>query len=248
MLAVGGAMQDVGWKDKIAAVILFTLFILVVIIPIFNKAFGQGIDHTRLTMNYTVRDWMNETQTAYLPDTVLNRALNFAQYETMLAMMGKTNVDSQVIITTQNAVRYALNSNAIRGDIVSATRRVETNQGGGEVGLIRVDPSQLGKLGDGVIPSAYYIMGEFFCLATNPTGSDTISVYYTPKPQPLKGNDSTLYIAPEDEFGMLALTTSILYARDGQTNLATFWANLWRDHLTIRGVVGQPSQAPATGQ
>ena len=55
-------------------------------------AWGQSLLVDRQTVNYTVRDMLAETQTTFLPDTTLDRLINYAQHETMLALKGQSSV------------------------------------------------------------------------------------------------------------------------------------------------------------
>lgn len=221
------------------------LLVTALALALAGTAFGQTIDHTRKSAKQAVRDLTVHLQTTYLPDTALNRILNYAHTEAVLALGDKTNTDTVRVITNQQQLYYSLTSNSIRGRIAGIGRRIETNQGGGEQGLAEITPDQIGKMGEGVIPASYAVQGDYFGLGSVPTGGDTLIVYYVPKPNVLAADDSTFTLSVEDEPAMIFLSNAMVMARDHQNDLARLWLNLYMLHLQSKGV---GVQAPAAGQ
>lgn len=204
---------------------------------------AQGIDGTRLSINQFVRDLLDEKEkysTDRVPDSSLDRMIHYAQFQAMIDLGEKTNVDTAVILGVQGQMRYYLNDNSVSGRIVGAVRRTETSQGRGDVGMVPIDLSQAGKLGEGVIPNSYDVFGNYFIVGTPPLGSDTFFVYYTPKPQDLLADDSTLAVAEEDRVAVAYLAAAWTYASNLDLNMATFWMNMYYNHLKSKGI-GAPS-------
>lgn len=209
-----------------------------------SNAFGQTMDNTRLSMNQYVRDLVMEPDTTYLRDSTLNRILNLSNVATMLALGGATNIDTQVVICSAGKMRYTLNSNAIQGSVEGVARFVETAQGGGRTGFIEIDISQIGQLGEGVIPNSYAIQGDQLFLGTRPLSSDTLEIYYAPRANALDADTSAVTLSTEDQPALVFLSAAMFYARDHQIQLAQMYLGLWSRMVGVKG--GAPA-APAGG-
>ena len=233
-------------KERVAAIILMLALAFVIGFFWWTDGHTQTIDHTRLSANQAVRDMLAELQTTFLPDTALNRILNYAHNEASIALGAATNIDTFRIVTNNQQQWYSVSdSNSISGKIAGVGRRIETDQGGGEIGFVEIQSSQIGKLGEGVIPNSYAVQGGYIGLGTPPNGGDTLIVYYIPQPNELTADSSDVTLAVEDEPAMIFLSNALVMARDHQPNLAQFWLNLYMLHLQSKGV---GVQAPAAGQ
>lgn len=202
---------------------------------------AQTVADTREGMNRYVRDLVNETDTLkYLPDSTLDRMIHYAHRTTMLALGKYTAVDVDTIICTQGKQQYSLSSDflttdtAIVGRVVGIMRRVETNQGVGDVGFVEVDFTQVGKLGEGVIPNSYKVEGDNIILGTAPTGGDTLFVYYEPLADILDAYGDALTVASEDVPAVAYLTASQVYLRDHQLQLGQMYWQMWQTLVTLK--------------
>lgn len=206
---------------------------------------AQTFSNNRIGMNRMVRDLTLETQTTYLPDTTLNRIINLAQFGSMLALGYETKTDVDTIVTTRGKHEYSLASDAIAGMISSVRRRTESIQGGGDVALIQMPPDQIGKIQDGVIPSAYSVRGSNLLVSTVPIGGDTLFVDYIPQASTLSADTSSLTINSEDQPALVMMAAFMTYARDHQTDLATLYFQAWQ---AMVGLKRPQQQQPQAGQ
>ena len=203
---------------------------------------AQNIQDTRWGMNKYVRDLVNETDTVkYLPDSTLDRIIHYAHRTTMMALGEATAVDTMVILGIQGQQRYYLNANAIVNRVVAAFRRTETNQGRGDVGMIEVDPSQIGKLGEGVIPNSFAVKANYFLVGTAPLGTDTFFVYYEPLSNALSADSSAVTVASEDVAAVAYLAASQVYLRDHQLQLGQMYFQMWQTLVSLK----RPQQVAA---
>ena len=204
------------------------------------QAHAQTIQNTRWGVNKYVRDLVNETDTVkYLPDSTLDRIIHYAHRTTMLALGEATAVDTMVILGVQGQQRYYLNANAIVNRVVAAFRRTETNQGRGDVGMVEVDPSQIGKLGEGVIPNSFAVKANYFLVGTAPLGTDTFFVYYVPVSNNLDTDTATVQVATEDLPAVAYLAASHVYLRDHQLQLGQMYFQMWQALISLK----KPPQA-----
>lgn len=195
-------------------------------------------------MNWHVRALVNEGQQAYLPDTALNRMLNVAHHTTMLMLGVETNVDTVRLICTPGRMMYALDTNAIQGQVAAILRRRESISGGGDVAFIEVAVDQVGKVGEGAIPNSYAILGNQLILATPPVSTDTLFVVYLPRANNLATDTSAITLAREDQPAMLFLAAALASMRDKQLQAAGIFLGLYNAHIAAkRGVRGSaPTQ------
>lgn len=204
---------------------------------------AQTIGDTRIGLNRYVRDLVNEPNTSkYLPDSTLNRILHYAHRTTMLALGDFTNIDTAVVLAIQGQQRYYLNANAIVGRIAGAVRRTETNQGRGDVGMVQVDISQIGKLGEGVIPNSFAVTADYFLVGTPPLGNDTFFVYYEPVTNNWDTDSATVQVATEDAPAVAYLAASQVYLRDHQLQLAQVYWQMWQTLVTMKRPKVVPQQ------
>lgn len=218
------------WERLLSALLLFGLALAVWA----ASSHGQTLGNDRINMNRYVRDLLAEKQTTYLPDSAVNEILHLAHQATMLKLGEFTNIDTARIVTNQNLQVYSLNSNAISGMVAGVGRRIETDQGGGEIGFIEIDPSQIGKLGEGVIPNSYAIRGSNLLLGTVPTGGDTLMVYYVPRANTLSADTSDITLAIEDQPAMIFLAMALALFRDHQTDLGNVYLGLWANMIAAK--------------
>lgn len=208
---------------------------------------AQTFENNRVAWGYWLRDLTVSLQSVYLPDTALYRILDMSQQATMLALTDKTDFDIDTIITTQGKHEYTISGvNAtMRGSVAGVSRLKETTSGGGEVALVKVPLDMVGRVQEGVIPGSYAIKDDVLILATKPLGEDTLRIYYFPVGNQLDEDTSAVSIAVEDRPAWLVLGAAMVHARDHQTQLATFYFNLWQ---VLVGLKSQAPQIPAAEQ
>ena len=194
-------------------------------------------------MIYFLRDAVNEPQSKFLDDTTAARFLNYAQRTTQLALMNKSKVTLDTVITSTNIIRYALNTDAMSGSPPLVIQRKNTESGGGEVIMRYLPIEQLVPTG-AQSPGAWYSMqGQNLILGTAPNGDDTLLVYYTKIGIDLAASDSAMSVAEEDEMAVVMLAASMVMMRDRQLQSAGFFYRYWTDHLAMKGVyLGRPQQ------
>ena len=211
------------WERWLMAILLFALAFALWS----PNAFGQTMNNTQAEMKYLLRDMSAELQTTYLPDTALVRIINTSHRAVALLLGSFTALESDTIICSQGKTQYSIAPSSpftpIRGGVSGVSRRIETNQGGGDVGFIEISPSQIGKLGEGVIPNSYAVRSNQLFLGTAPTGSDTLFVYFSPVTPLLDAVTDTLTIAQEDQPAMIFMALSMIYGRDHQVQLAQMY-------------------------
>ena len=210
------------------------MFLIVVMLGIAIPAFAQTFTADRLGMNRYVRGLVSEAVSADVPDTTLNRFIYYAHRTTMMVLGRASDVDIDTIITTRGNHQYALDANAMRGSVTGVSRRIETNQGGGDVGFVEIGFDNIGKLGEGVIPNSYRIEGAHLILGTKPAGSDTLFIYYAPIANDLDADTSDVTVAPEDFDIVATLVKARVYFRVGQTALGQTFLGLWQQLVAIK--------------
>lgn len=210
------------------------LIVIVALLLISAPALAQTISDTRIGVNRLVRDFANEPSTTYLPDSTLNRIIHYAHRTTMMALGKYTNIDIDTIVCVVEQHRYALDANAVSGSIVSVRRRLADAVGTGDVGLVEVDPSLVGKLGEGVNPNSFFIEGAFLVLGTVPLSTDTLFVHYVPVSNNLDADTASVQVAKEDVVAVAYLATSHVYFRDLQVTMGQTYYQLWQQAIALK--------------
>jgi hypothetical protein len=215
--------------------ILGSLAALLLVQPVVAQTFSND----RIGMNRYVRGLVQEPQTTYLPDTTLNRIIFYAHRTTAMALGEYTDIDIDTIVSTQGKHEYALaasggSEGAMVGRVAGVSRRRETNQGGGDVGFVEVDFSQIGKLGEGTVPNSYTVKGEHLVLGTTPMGGDTLFVYYMPLPNDLDGDAEALTVTEEDFEAVAMLAAAKVKWRDHQVQVGGMYYQVWKDLVAMK--------------
>lgn len=226
------------WERLLCALLLLALAVVLWA----GDGFGQTFGRDRIDINRYVRDMTANLQTTFVPDTAINRIINVAHQATMLALAGASNIDIDTIITTQGKMAYTIDANAMLGSVSGVSRRIETSQGGGDIGFVEIDLSQIGKLGEGVIPNSYALRGNQVLLGTTPTGSDTLFVYYTPIANTMDADTADVSLATEDDAALVFLACALTCFRDKQLNLGQQYVALWRDMVGLKKPTPQAAE------
>jgi hypothetical protein len=189
-------------------------------------------------MNRALRDLIGETSITYVADTTINRSLNWAQWVTLVTLRENTAIATDTIVLAQSQMDYTItdlgDGDVMAGGIVAINRRTESSQGSGSVGWIEISPNQIGKLGEGVIPNSYTVVGDRLLFGTRPVGGDVLDVYYVPVADTLANDATELAIAVEDQPAMLFLAASLICARDKQLQQAQLYFQMFQAHVQAK--------------
>ncbi len=228
-------------KDPLAFILALVVGTGLVMV-IASSVCAQGMANDRVSMMYFLRDVVNEPQTKFLDDTTAARFLNYAQRETQLALMSKSRVTLDTVITSTNIIRYALNTDAMSGSPPFVIQRRNTESGGGEVIMRYVPIEQLVPTGAQSPGGWYSMQGQNMILGASPNGDDTLFIYYTSIGIDLAASDSAMSVAEEDELAVVMYAATLVALRDRQLQWAGFYYRMWTDHLAIKGVYLAPPQ------
>lgn len=203
------------------------------------SASAQTFSNDRIGMNRYVRGLVTKPTTRRLADTTLNRIIFYAHRTTMMALAEFTDVDIDTIVSTRGKHEYALSvfdvaEGVMVGRVAGVTRRKETNQGGGDVALIGIDFSQIGKLGEGTTPGSYAVTGGHLVLGTMPLGGDTLFVYYLPLANDLNADTASLTLALEDVETVAMFAVAKVCWRDDQIALGNTFYQVWKDLISLK--------------
>lgn len=216
------------------AFILGCVFAVALVLAIVSSACGQGLANTRITMNFAVRDLLKEPSTAALPDTTLNRFINYAQRETGMALGMFRDTDTSSISLAID-VHQELPSDAISGVVLAATYH---NGAGGDWGLRQVPPFMVNQY-----DKAFAIVGDFILLGFTPAASSKLTLVYSKITTDLAADATAMTIDEEDEIAVILYAACLATQRDKQISHATLLYQMWRDHISFRGAV-----LPGAGQ
>lgn len=201
-----------------------------------TSAQAQGLGNNRLGMNQLLRGMIGEPGATYFNDTTLNAFLNYAQRETKLALGVSTQFALDTIETLPGQISYALNTDAVSGRVGIVIHRLPEALGSMEAALQFVPPEVLGRAGDAAPGASYSIVGQNIFLSKSPDGDDTLFIYYSSVPTDLLADDSTLYVAEEDETGIVLLAACWAAYAANDTQRAQMFYGMWRDFLALKGV------------
>lgn len=215
------------WRRGQSAALVIWIILLVLLM--FHDADAQIRDLAGT--RYAVRAIMTEPSTTYLVDSTLNRFINIAHRETILALGERTAIKLDTIVTTNRVTRYELNT-----DCGSVFLPVLKKLSGDEVSLIRIDPSQMGKIGQGQQAASYFQPGDYMVLGQSPEGGETLFVYYVPIAKNLDVDTTSLQNADDDDQAVVWLAASMVCERDRQLELAQQLRLAWEFHLRLKGI------------
>lgn len=212
-----------------------------------SGASAQGLGNNRLGMNQLVRGLLLEEVTAYLPDTTLNRFINYAHREVKTVLGGKTAIVFDTVITTTGVIRYTLtpaNASSVSGRVSLVVLKESDLQGGEQHALQEVPPEIIGKTGESTEPGTYAMLGQTLVLGKSPQGGDTLFVYLTTVATDLSADGTALEVAEEDELALAWLASALVLMRDKQYEGAQSMVELYRMHISSKmtATQGAPSQ------
>jgi len=202
-----------------------------------GSAVAQNFTVDRAMTNAAVRDMIGEPSTVYLADTTLNRMINFAQHDVMLALTENTNVIIDTVVTSPTMLRYYLKDTKATSDSIIASRiaavihKDNTASGGKERALAYVPPQTLGRTGAGEVPAFYTVVGRNLLLGESPLGGDTLFLYMLPIPRDLSSGTTALSVAKEDQFAVILYSSALAMARDKQYSQAKMYWDMFNFHL-----------------
>lgn len=189
-------------------------------------------------VRYAVRGLLAEPTTTYLPDSLLNKFVNVAHRETMLALGSATVISLDTIVTTARVTRYTLNT-----DCSSIYTVVFKKLTGEERSLAPISPEQMGKIGQDQSPNYYFNPGQYVILGQSPEGGESLFVYYNPVAVNLTADTSSLQNDDDDDQAVVWLAAMMVLERDKQLEEAQAMRQLWEAHVRMK----LPAPAPAPG-
>lgn len=220
----------------------------VVVLSACSFAWGQTLLSNRGQMRYFVRDLLGEPSVTYVGDTTINRMLNYAQQEAMIALGERSTVRIDTIVTTANVLRYTLLHTGdapvdtiMSGRVAAVTVKDAAAAGGQEHALSYIPPELIGKPGTGTMLAYYSIAGRNLLLGKSPTGGDSVFVYMLRVPKDLENDTVKVSVAKEDLVSIVLLASSWCALRDMQTERATLLYKMYSDHVALKRQ--QPGQA-----
>lgn len=190
-------------------------------------------------VRYAVRGLLAEPTTTYLPDSILNKFVNMAHRETILALGPATVISLDTLVTTNRVTRYTLNS-----DCSSVYTVVLKKLSGEERSLGEIDPAQMGKIGQDQSPNYYFNPGQYLILGQSPEGGESLFVYYNPNAVNLTADTSSLQNDDDDDQAVVWLTTAMVLERDKQLENAQRMRIAWDAHVRMK--LPAPVPAPST--
>lgn len=214
---------------------------------------AQGLTVDRINTRHLVRDMLGEPQVTYLPDSTLNRFVNYGQHLTMLALSEKTSVVVDTILTTVGRLRYELAPtapNPATVDTIMASRvatvisKGSTASGSEEVALAYIPPDLLGKPQSGTVPAFYSVIGRNLLLGKSPLAGDTLFVYMVRVPRDLSADATLLSVSKEDQLAVALSACVFASLRDKQVTAAQQYWQLWQ---AATGFKGYPQFQEPTG-
>jgi len=213
-------------------------------------AWSQTLLSNRGQMRYFVRDLLGEPSTIYIGDTTINRMLNYAQQEAMIALGERSTVRIDTIVTTANVLRYELAHTGtspidtiMSGRVAGVTVKDAAAAGGQEHALSYIPPELIGKPGTGTMLAYYSIAGRNLLLGKSPTGGDSIFVYMLRVPKDLDNDTVKVSVAKEDLVSVVLLASAWCAMRDMQTDRAQLFYKMYSDHVALKRQ--QPGQTTA---
>ena len=239
------------WAFLIAA-----LMWAIVIFYGYQLANAQTFVVDRGALNFMVRDMTTEPTTTYLPDSTLNRFINIAQNQTMLALREKTSVIIDTIVTSPSRLRYYLADTKATSDTVMAGRvamviqKDATAIGGKERALGYLSPELVGQTMQGPTPGFFTVMDRHLILGESPYGGDTLFAYMGRVPRDLSSATTALTVSKEDQVAVALYASFLVYMRDHQIQMAQRMFEAWQAHVAMKAypTIDQGRQVTGEGQ